>query len=138
MAAGSDVVLTAVGGMLLSGSSVVVFLHFSQHCNCGIDACLLCPYMVCSVCDLCHPSCFGGIGDVVSVAPVIAIAFALDIYWVWRQLQLGVSGTIRIIHFTSFLELCNVLQRQHSSKIPCIWKCLNKLLSTMECKCGSI
>jgi cation transport ATPase len=101
MAAGSDVALTAAGGVLLGSDihrGVLALFDIATatrgHANLALAWCVL--YNVFAVLFASgalvkvriEPR-WAGIGEVVSVLPVIAIAFALDARWAWRRSRRG-------------------------------------------------
>jgi Cd2+-exporting ATPase len=104
MATGSDVALTAAGGMLLGSDmrrGVLAFFDIAtaarMHARLALVWCVL--YAIFAILLASgalvrvriEPR-WAGIGEVVSIAPVVAIAFALDIHWTWRRLCLRMHG----------------------------------------------
>lgn len=104
MAAGSDVALTAAGGVLLGSDlrrGVLAFLDIAtaaqMHARLALTWCVL--YAIFAILlasgalvKVRIEPRWAGIGEVVSIAPVIAIASALDIHWAWRQSRLRMPG----------------------------------------------
>lgn len=104
MAAGSDVALTAAGGVLLGSDlcrGVLALLDIATvtraHARWALAWCVL--YNVLAVLlasgvlvKVRVEPRWAGIGEVVSIVPVVAIAFGLDARWVWGQSHLGMTG----------------------------------------------
>jgi cation transport ATPase len=99
MAAGSDVALTAAGGVLLGSDlrrGVLAFMDIAtaarMHAQLALAWCVL--YNIFAILlasgalvKVRIEPRWAGIGEVVSVVPVVAIAFALDLHWRWRRLR---------------------------------------------------
>jgi cation transport ATPase len=104
MAAGSDVALTAAGGVLLGSDlrrGVLAFMDIANaarlHAQLALAWCVL--YNIFAILlasgvlvKVRIEPRWAGIGEVVSVVPVIAIAFGLDLRWMWRRLCLRRHG----------------------------------------------
>ena len=106
MAAGSDVALTAAGGVLLGSDlcrGVLAFMDIANaarmHMRLALAWCVL--YNIFAVLlasgalvKVRVEPRWAGIGEVVSVVPVIAIAFGLNVRWMWRRLRLIMTKSI--------------------------------------------
>jgi P-type E1-E2 ATPase len=104
MAAGSDVALTAAGGVLLGSDlcrGVLAFMEIANaarmHAQLALAWCVL--YNIFAILlasgalvKVRIEPRWAGIGEVVSVVPVIVIAFGLDVRWMWRRLRLRRHG----------------------------------------------